>query len=107
MRRAIVALRVARADRLYLAQEPGGAAFYQGHTRSDTHTVDIPTCIQVVQRTEHHVEARIVREIKLRCLDAAVVRRDSDIRVECLCCLLGNHGLWFLDVLLLEKKLAV
>ena len=84
---AVVTLRQALANGLYLAVEARGAAFYQRHICGDAHLVDMATSIEVVERVEDNGKGLKPVDVELRVLDIGVVCFNRDTGIELAGCL--------------------
>ena len=87
---AVVASRDALLDDLYVAVEARSATLDQRHIGEQAHLVDVPPCIQVIQRVEDNIETAEPLQIELRVFDVCVVGRDVDRRIEFEGCLSGH-----------------
>jgi len=65
-----------------MSMEASGPAIHHGHICCDAHFVDVPSCVNVVERIEDNLELLEEGNIKLRILDICVIGFDLDIRVE-------------------------
>ena len=73
-----------------LAIETRSTTFNQGHVCCQTHFVDMPSCVKIIQCIEDDIEALEPFYIELRVLDVGMVCLELDMRIEFCCALFGN-----------------
>ena len=79
-------------DDLNLAIEARSTTLNQGHVCCQTHFVDMPSCVKIIQRIKDDIEALKPFYIELRVLNVGMVRLKLDVRIEFCRALFGNLG---------------
>lgn len=69
-------------DGLHLPIESCRTTLNQGNVGSQTHLIDMPSRIEVVEGIEDKSEALEPLNVKLRIFDVGMVRLELDVRVE-------------------------
>ena len=79
-------------DDLDLAIEARSTTLNQGHICCQTHFVDMPSCVKIIQCIKDNVEALKPFYIELRVFDVGMVRLELYVRIEFCRALFGNLG---------------
>lgn len=104
---AVIACCDSLLDDLDLPIEARGPTFYQRHVGSQTHLIDMPSRLHIVQRIENNIETAKPVHIELCLLDVRMMCLDLDARIELLRSFFGHQCLGLLDVFVTEKELSV
>lgn len=86
----IVACRLPLLDNLNLTIETSRSTFDERNIGSQTHLINMPSRIQVIQSVEDHCEALEPVHIELRILDVRMMRLQLYFRVELMRRILSN-----------------
>ena len=79
---AVVACRYAFLDNLNLTIESRRATFHQRYIRSQTHLINMPSCVEVVQSVKDHGKPFEPFDIELRIFDIRMMSHQLHIRIE-------------------------
>lgn len=70
---AVVALGCSLFDNLYLTIKACGSALDKRNISCETHFVNMPSCIQIIQRIENNIESFEPLDVKIVILDVRMV----------------------------------
>ena len=65
-----------------MAIEARSTTLNQGHICCQTHFVDMPSCVKIIQGIEDDIEALKPFDVELRVLDVGMMRLELYVRVE-------------------------
>lgn len=97
------------AHRLDLTQIALRARLDERHAGRAAQLVDMPSCVQIVERTHHQIKLTDPLDVILRLFDVAMTRVNVDVagRIEMMRGRGGHERFGFLDVGLAKEKLPV